>query len=264
LLDTPDITIGPSCESDCVARAEDICEVLLSRFDNLPDVLLFQEVFERDACESLTSCLRSIGYSSFSECLESDPSWENSCLIKSTKTSGLLVASKTPIIDYTFESFVDCNGCLLWGSDCQANKGFQYFRINLTNDCALTLINTHLDAGSGPEDVATRRAQSNQILAFLDQQSAANNNKVIIAGDLNTEELSELSNFTSTLDIESLNTELATSISGKVLDHILISSQVVNQDTELILGNTCDEECDGWFDSDHIALLAKLMITCDN
>lgn len=263
LLDTPDITIGPSCESDCVARAENVCEVLSSRFDNLPDVLLFQEVFEQDACESLQTCLTSLGYTDFSPCLESDPTWENGCLIKSTKTSGLFVASKTQILDYSFDSFVDCNGCLLWGSDCQANKGFQYFRIVLSNTCEVEIVNTHLDAGSGPEDVATRKNQSTQILSHIDQKSAGSS-AIIIAGDLNTEEISELDNFASVLSVRSLNTTDPTSDSGKVLDHILITSSIADNDSEIILAKTCEQDCEGWFDSDHIAISVKLSIKCDN
>lgn len=264
LLDTPDITIGPSCESDCVARAEDICEVLSTKFDDLPDVLLFQEVFEQDACESLTACLRSMGYSGFSPCLESDPNWENRCLIKSTKSSGLFIASKFQISDYEFESFEDCNGCLLWGSDCQANKGFQYFKVQIDARCSVSIINTHLDAGGGPEDVETRSNQSSQILAHLDQQGISESATVIIAGDLNTETTIELQNFTSSLDIQSLNTTEPTSDSGKVLDHILVSSTSIGDNTEALLATTCEEECEAWFDSDHIALLAKLSVICQN
>lgn len=263
LLDTPDITIGPSCESDCARRAESICDVLSDRYNPLPDLLLFQEVFEADACASLASCLSGLGYNYTSPCLEGDLNWENPCLVESSKSSGLFLASKTEIKGYNFQSFDVCNGCVLRGSDCQANKGFQYAEQALDDNRKLHIVNTHLDSGSGNRDVEAREAQSIQILDFLSNVQIDDCSIVIIGGDLNTEELTELENFTSSIDVRSANTSIGTSLSGKVLDHILLSTVTTSEIINFQISQTCDPECSNWFESDHFALEASFKLVCN-
>lgn len=263
LLDTPDITIGPSCEADCTRRAESVCEVLNNRYTPLPDLLLFQEVFESDACASLAACLSSLGYDYTSPCLEGDLNWENPCLVESSKSSGLFLASKTEFKAYNFQSFDACNGCVLRGSDCQANKGFQYAEQSLDGNRKLHIVNTHLDAGSGNKDVETRESQSIQILDFLSNMQIDDCSIVVIGGDLNTEELTELENFTSSLDVRSTNISIGTSLSGKVLDHILLSTIAGGENINIQLSQTCNPECSNWFESDHFALEASFKLDCD-
>lgn len=262
LLDTPDITNGPTCESDCVARAQSICDVLSDKFDVRPDVLLLQEVFEQNACVRLSACLSSLGYQFISPCQEGDPNWTNSCLVESSKSSGLLIASKFQIDNYEFISFTDCNGCLLQGGDCQANKGFQYGIIRPNADCTIHLINTHLDAGDNNGDEEARFGQSVQIKEFVDGKSLTNDDLILYGGDFNTSSLEELLQIELRLAIKSLNQEVPTSNSGKVLDHLLHGSNPAITTSSFDLTQTCEPECINWFDSDHYGILGKFTFSC--
>ena len=262
LLDTPDITNGPSCESDCIARAEGICDVLSDKFDRLPEVLLLQEVFEQNACETLSTCLSNLGYQFVSPCQEGDPNWTNSCLVESSKSSGLLVASKYSIDSYEFISFNDCNGCVLQGGDCQANKGFQYGLIRLDNGCELHVVNTHLDAGDNRGDKEARFAQTVQVKDFIDRKNLTSNDLILYGGDFNTSSIAELLEIELRLASQSLNRDIPTSNSGKVLDHLLHTLIPDIESNNFELTQTCNPDCVNWFDSDHKGLLGKFMFNC--
>ena len=261
LLDTPDIIGGPSCESDCVERAEKICEVLEREFDSPPDLIFFQEVFEAEACTSLQSCLEDLGYWVFTPCLELDEDWENSCLIKSSKSSGLFMAAKTTMLDYTFRSFIACNGCLLQGSDCQANKGFQYAKIQSVGGCGIHVINTHLDAGDNADDRSARAAQVVQISNFVDSLEVGTEELVIYGGDFNTKSLAEIVEVELRLGATTVNKDEATVDSGFVLDHIMYAGAGVLSDETHMVSQTCDSMCVPWFDSDHFGLRSSFTYT---
>ena len=262
LLDTPDLTAGPSCESECIARAESICAVITNNFDRFPDLLFFQEVFEEDACASLRSCLMDMDYAFHSPCLERDTSWANTCLIKSSKSSGLYLASRRALNDYTFQSFTDCNGCLLQGADCQANKGFQYANIDIEDNCKLHIINTHLDAGDRSNDEAARSLQVQQIADFILGLNVDEKDLIIYGGDLNTTTLGELLEVELRLSANSLNKDVATSLSGRVFDHILLPASATLSGESISLAQTCNPDCTGWFDSDHIGIIANVKYQC--
>jgi len=76
-----------------------------------------------------------------------------------------------------------CHGWLSAASDCLGNKGYLMQRLRLANGAALDVWNTHLDAGGGPADQATREAQLERLAAAIEANSAGR--AVIAGGDFN-------------------------------------------------------------------------------
>lgn len=76
-----------------------------------------------------------------------------------------------------------CYGFLDGASDCFASKGFQAMTLDLGDGAVLTWLNTHHEAGSGPEDDVARTAQVSQVLDALDALPA--DHAVLFTGDFN-------------------------------------------------------------------------------
>lgn len=93
------------------------------------------------------------------------------------------------------------------GNDCFAAKGFSMAATTLAPGAVVDIYNLHLDSGSSPQDVATRKAQVEQLLRFLNTRSAGK--AVIIAGDIN------LNPWSRPLDADALQRLLA---AGKLTD----------------------------------------------
>lgn len=77
----------------------------------------------------------------------------------------------------------ECNGVTDSGSDCLAEKGFSFGRVEVAAGVAIDVYNLHHDAGGSAEDHAARAAQLEQLLAFVAARSA--DRPVIVAGDTN-------------------------------------------------------------------------------
>lgn len=86
--------------------------------------------------------------------------------------------------DYAFEDFerVDWEECT--GSDCLTPKGFTVMRVRLDEGVFLDVYNVHANSDVTDEALAARRANIDQLSAFIDENSAGN--AVIVMGDTNT------------------------------------------------------------------------------
>jgi hypothetical protein len=76
-----------------------------------------------------------------------------------------------------------CNGFVSAANDCLASKGFSVGRHEIAEGVFLDVYNLHMDAGSGADDVAARRAQMDQLLLFM--ESFSSGNAVLVGGDTN-------------------------------------------------------------------------------
>jgi endonuclease/exonuclease/phosphatase family metal-dependent hydrolase len=93
---------------------------------------------------------------------------------------GLLAPSNA---GYAEQHYTACNGVLDGSSDCLASKGFQVLTVELADGLLLDVMNTHHEAGGGPDDVTARAAQVDEILASIDGRSAGR--AVLFMGDTN-------------------------------------------------------------------------------
>lgn len=97
--------------------------------------------------------------------------------------AGLGLLARPVEVDYHEEHYVDCHGVLDGASDCLASKGFQVLTLDLGGGALLDVVNTHHEAGRGPDDVAARASQVEQVIASLDGRSAGR--AVLLLGDTN-------------------------------------------------------------------------------
>jgi len=97
--------------------------------------------------------------------------------------SGLAVFSAMPQLDHHHQHFTQCNGFLDGASDCLASKGFQRVTLELAPGVQVDLWNSHFEAGGGPDDVAARLSNTEEIRAAMEAQSAGR--AMIFTGDTN-------------------------------------------------------------------------------
>lgn len=76
-----------------------------------------------------------------------------------------------------------CADWILGANDCWATKGFIYARLRLASGAELDVVNTHLEAGGGEDDLAVRREQLEILGRFLASRSAGH--ALVLGGDLN-------------------------------------------------------------------------------
>lgn len=97
-----------------------------------------------------------------------------------------------------------CHGYFGHASDCLADKGFSYTQLTLSDGVTVDVYNLHADAGGSANDVRARRANFEQLTAYVRERSRGN--AVIIAGDTNVRtsrrhDASTLSAFVSALGL---------------------------------------------------------------
>ena len=69
--------------------------------------------------------------------------------------------------------YSECYGLLDGSSDCLASKGLQRVRVAVPGtDAYLDVYNTHHEAGGGPDDVAARASQVDEVVQAIEAQSA--------------------------------------------------------------------------------------------
>ncbi|MEZ4320922.1 MAG: endonuclease/exonuclease/phosphatase family protein [Myxococcota bacterium] len=95
--------------------------------------------------------------------------------------AGLSLLSREPRTDYVETFYTACNGVFDGASDCLASKGFQRLSLDL-GGVTVDLVNTHHEAGGGPEDDVARRSQVQQV---IDTLAAVPDHAVIFMGDTN-------------------------------------------------------------------------------
>jgi endonuclease/exonuclease/phosphatase family metal-dependent hydrolase len=100
--------------------------------------------------------------------------------------SGLTFLTRLPrerLLELVNRAYRTCAGWLGGANDCLATKGFQHARLLLPGDLEIHVVNTHLDAGRGPEDREVRRAQLERLRGYL--EGAAPGAALVVGGDLN-------------------------------------------------------------------------------
>jgi hypothetical protein len=82
------------------------------------------------------------------------------------------------------EQWVICFGDATTGSgDCLASKGFSLSRTTFGDRVTIDVYNLHADAGGGPEDIDAREQGFQQLVAFINDNSAGH--AVVVGGDTN-------------------------------------------------------------------------------
>ncbi|ETI23564.1 hypothetical protein G647_05366 [Cladophialophora carrionii CBS 160.54] len=94
--------------------------------------------------------------------------------------SGLNTLSRFP---WTTFARVPWSTCFINEADCLTPKGFTFMRLQLPSSVTVDLYNLHADAGDEQGDKNARRANVQQLLAYIAANSVGR--AVVIAGDLN-------------------------------------------------------------------------------
>lgn len=97
---------------------------------------------------------------------------------------GLNRLSRSPFADFQRVTWEACFGTFGNGSDCLAPKGFSFARHALAPGVEVDVYNWHADASDSEGDLAARRAEIRQLLAFLAEHSEGR--AVLLLGDTNS------------------------------------------------------------------------------
>lgn len=97
---------------------------------------------------------------------------------------GLNRLSRFPVERFERVPWAMCHGIVSNGADCLAAKGFTYARHRLGGAVAIDIYNVHCDAGHSGGDRAARRAQLEQLAAYVRAHTDASV-PCIVAGDTN-------------------------------------------------------------------------------
>jgi endonuclease/exonuclease/phosphatase family metal-dependent hydrolase len=79
--------------------------------------------------------------------------------------------------------WLQCNGYLDAASDCLADKGFSFSELTLASGVSVDVYNLHAEAGSSPLDIEVRRANFEQLAAYI--RTRSRHRPIIVAGDTN-------------------------------------------------------------------------------
>jgi endonuclease/exonuclease/phosphatase family metal-dependent hydrolase len=195
------LLLGPSA---LVAAKPDYCEraeQIISALSRLAvDVVVLNEIASRDILcpvDSYTMVVDHLAgpgrpFPYRSQFLNGTPS---EGLLGPTSTGGVVILSKHPVETVHHHEFADGAG-----EDALMQKGFLHARVTKTvagQSRVYNVIGTHLQAGGGSSNVAVRRAQRDDIAAYIEGLPA--NQPILISGDLNTSS-GEIPGFLSELD----------------------------------------------------------------
>ena len=101
---------------------------------------------------------------------------------------GVFIASRWPIVASAEEVYTECKG-----ADCLAAKGVVYARVLKTAGGEarhFSVFGTHLNAGRGEAEAKVRLEQATQLARFTARQDIPASEAVLVAGDLNVDNLS--------------------------------------------------------------------------
>jgi endonuclease/exonuclease/phosphatase family metal-dependent hydrolase len=139
------------------------------------DIVVLCEAFDDDVRAALVTRLSS-AYPHRSRILGSD--------VDVRQDGGVMILSRWPIENANGEQRLFGTSCL--GSDCMADKGVMYVRIN-KNGTRYHIFGTHTQSGGEPSRMEMRKVQFRVIKTFIDDKKIPNSEPVIIAGDLNVD-----------------------------------------------------------------------------
>lgn len=137
---------------------------------------------------------------------------------------GIMIFSRWPIVATDEMDFSLCGAA---AQDCFANKGVKYAAINKLGKI-YHLFGTHMDAGSGADDIEAKNSQMGEIRDFISAQNIPQHEAVLFGGDFNVSPLSGDSlyhNFHDSIDPlvpQNIGYKCSTmdTITGKIIDHV--------------------------------------------
>jgi endonuclease/exonuclease/phosphatase family metal-dependent hydrolase len=119
----------------------------------------------------------------------------------SLEDGGVLIVSRYPIDTESQIAFDDCDA-----EDCMSAKGVIYAKINKGGN-PYHIFGSHTQAWSKPKNQATRLGQFEQMRDFIDSKNISTTEPVIIAGDLNVDNINFPQEYNTMLNV--LNAEEA-------------------------------------------------------
>jgi endonuclease/exonuclease/phosphatase family metal-dependent hydrolase len=246
----------------------------LERAQHLPaqlksyDVLVLSEVFDAKVREALLLELLP-EYPYTTEPLGAD--------LFVTQHGGVMIASRWPIEEEQQLLY----GKVCSGSDCAAQKGAIYIRINKNGE-RYNIFGSHLQAWPGPVSAQVRKSQLELLKQFIDSFKIPPSEVVLIAGDLNVDLINFPGEHARMLSIlnatfpepatkelmytfDPVQNSLAQGDTQEFLDYVLFSDQhaapmrvetsIVRPLSEIPWGRLSGKDC---FDlSDHFAISAE-------
>lgn len=138
------------------------------------DVLVFSEAFDESARVKLIQNMKKLGYKYYTNVVGSKGT--------GIQNGGVMIMSKYPIT--ASKEFLFDKVCL--GSDCQAEKGVVYAKID-NRGRNYHIFGTHTQAWPEGGNAEVRKKQFDMIYKFIQNQKIPKDEAVIIAGDLNVD-----------------------------------------------------------------------------
>lgn len=180
-------------------RAEQIPSAL-SRTGQFWDVVVFNEAFWADSRTKLLQGMFITGYFFSSEVVGNKGGGVSS-------NGGVVIVSRWPILEQEEIIYSTCVG-----SDCLANKGAMYVKINKGGRIC-HIFGTHLQSDSGLIESLVRKAQLQALAAFIKKKTEGAGTRgepVIISGDFNIDYHTEKADINTALNV--LDAEFTTDL----------------------------------------------------
>ncbi|MDB4655826.1 T9SS type A sorting domain-containing protein [Flavobacteriales bacterium] len=192
--------------------------LLPAQISQYQDVVAFSEAFDDGPREDdLIPAMTAAGFPYRTEILNPPG------LIPIPTNGGVIIFSKWPIETEEDIDFAECGQA---AQDCLANKGVKYARVNKLGKL-YHIFGTHMDAGSGADDMFARRTQMAEIRDFIADLEIPEDEAVIFGGDFNTDPIGSDMDYQAFLD--TMNPIIPEHIGfyesnfnddfGKVIDH---------------------------------------------
>ena len=160
-------------------QAEERGALFPAQISPYQDVVCYAEVFDDGPREDhLIPAMEDAGFPYYTTILN-----EPGGIIPFPANGGVMIFSRWPI---EAEDEIDFEECGQAASDCLANKGVKYARINKLGK-RYHVFGTHMDAGSNSDDIFARRTQMAEIRDFIANLNIPEHEPVIIGGDFNTD-----------------------------------------------------------------------------
>lgn len=173
-------------------QANDRAALLPAQISEYQDVVCFSEVFDDEPREQhLIPAMLAAGFPYRTEILN-----EPGGVIPFPVNGGVMIFSRWPI---EAEDEIDYAECGQAASDCLANKGVKYARINKLGK-PYHVFGTHMDAGGGADDIYARRTQMAEIRDFIADLNIPEDEPVLFGGDFNTDPIDSDMDYLAFLD----------------------------------------------------------------
>jgi hypothetical protein len=149
------------------------------QYDGIASIVLVQELFDQSYYDTLTDP-QTVSYPFITD-KDVTPG-----LFDAPLGNGLNRLSDIAFTGHTRTKWISCYGTLGAGaSDCDAPKGFDYARHEVTPGVFVDIYDLHADAGQDPDSQAARRDNISQLITAINDRSPEGT-AVIVTGDTNS------------------------------------------------------------------------------